>query len=732
MAARYAVNITGTVNWNGSNTAIWSTTSGGASGASVPGLGDDVFLDGSSGTGTIQIITNTANCHSFDATGFTGTLAASGTRTWNVGGAATDTTAAVFTLGSGMTFSGGGTLTVTLDNRSGGLTVTSNGITMNGINTWQTGTNASTVGATYADTTNIGAATWEVQRGTNALTSGTSMTCGNFTVLGTGTKTVNYSGATINCSSWSIAGTVANCTLTTNGSSDLNVTGAGQVFASGNKTYSGSVDISGGGSQTMTGTPTFSTLTVTSSAAKNDSFIPASTVVVTGTLVLAGNSQVNRLQVRSGTYGTAIQFTVTGATVTGQLNVDFMDVTMSGATASGTSVGDGGGNSGITFTGAVTRYWISGTGNVSDTSHWSTSSGGSSGASMPIAQDTAVFDSNSFSAGGQTATWDEPLISNIDASLATNFSHTISLSNSTITQYFMGNVTMAAQTGLTTQAQNYLLAKRGGTQTWTQNGGTITPGVGANLHIRNLSGTFQPQDSFTWRNAGKTASIVLINGTFNPLGDVTASIITDSGAATRAFTGTSGKTLSYNGTGVVHVFASGATVTGGSMNIHVTDTSANAKAVFLSRDATETWGNFVATPGSGEVQPTCARASGNTNLLSMSMASAGACTINFITSLTGTSYTLTNPTFFQGTAGNIITIRSSTAANNVTISCASTVSTDYIDMADNTAAGAGINFYAGANSTDNGDNPNWTFTAPPGGTVVRDMIGSMLGIPEAR
>jgi hypothetical protein len=49
------------------------------------------------------------------------------------------------------------------------------------------------------------------------------------------------------------------------------------------------------------------------------------------------------------------------------------------------------------------RFWVGGTGtwdNVS-TAHWSTSSGGSAGASVPQRTDTAVFDSNS---GGGTVT----------------------------------------------------------------------------------------------------------------------------------------------------------------------------------------------------------------------------------------------------------------------------------------------------------------------------------------
>lgn len=54
MASRFAVGITGTKTWTNADTSIWSATSGGASGASVPGSGDTVTLDANSGTGILQ------------------------------------------------------------------------------------------------------------------------------------------------------------------------------------------------------------------------------------------------------------------------------------------------------------------------------------------------------------------------------------------------------------------------------------------------------------------------------------------------------------------------------------------------------------------------------------------------------------------------------------------------------------------------------------------------------
>ena len=51
-------------------------------------------------------------------------------------------------------------------------------------------------------------------------------------------------------------------------------------------------------------------------------------------------------------------------------------------------------------------YWIGGTGNWSDPTHWSLTSGGVPATCSPSILDNVFFDANSFSAGGQTMTVD--------------------------------------------------------------------------------------------------------------------------------------------------------------------------------------------------------------------------------------------------------------------------------------------------------------------------------------
>src|ERR1700757_4926824 len=106
-ATRYEVS-GGTGNWN--STTNWSTSSGGASGASFPTSSDDVIFDANSGNLSVNVV---SACLSFNSTGYTGTLTMSSilTVTGNI------------TLGAGMLFSGASQFIVNAT-----ATVTTNGV----------------------------------------------------------------------------------------------------------------------------------------------------------------------------------------------------------------------------------------------------------------------------------------------------------------------------------------------------------------------------------------------------------------------------------------------------------------------------------------------------------------------------------------------------------------------------------------------------------------------------
>ena len=114
------------------------------------------------------------------------------------------------------------------------------------------------------------------------------------------------------------------------------------------------------------------------------------TFVATGTLV--------RLLILSNVCRTQRTITLTGTATRTLTNVSFMDIALVySASVTGTSIGDFGGNSGITFTAAVTRYLVLGgaTKSFSSTAAWSATSGGATGASAPLPQDTVIMNAAS-------------------------------------------------------------------------------------------------------------------------------------------------------------------------------------------------------------------------------------------------------------------------------------------------------------------------------------------------
>jgi hypothetical protein len=96
MANRYWVT-GGDGNWN--STTNWSTSSGGASGASVPGSSDAALLDANSGAGTVTLDIS-PDIQTLTCTGFTGTLAF-GTNTISL-----NSTGTIFTGATTMTVTG--------------------------------------------------------------------------------------------------------------------------------------------------------------------------------------------------------------------------------------------------------------------------------------------------------------------------------------------------------------------------------------------------------------------------------------------------------------------------------------------------------------------------------------------------------------------------------------------------------------------------------------------------
>ena len=149
MADRYWVG--GTGSWTNSSTTNWSTSSGGASGASAPTTSDDVYFDANSnvGTGSFTVTTSsTPNCRNLTIQSLDGAMTLAGTTNLTVAGS-------IFFSGSNLTYTRTGDLV---------LAPTSNSfVTTNGVSLASGGVVINTTGA-------------------STTTLGSSLTCAGFTV----------------------------------------------------------------------------------------------------------------------------------------------------------------------------------------------------------------------------------------------------------------------------------------------------------------------------------------------------------------------------------------------------------------------------------------------------------------------------------------------------------------------------------------------------------------------
>lgn len=407
----------------GNNTTVWTTNNPNNMTLNAGNSSIDFNYSGSTGTRSIVTqtgprvnnilvtagtdtfnINQTTNCSDLDFTGFAG----------NFNGSSSLSISGSLTLSTGLTRNYTGA--ITFDAASGTKTITSNGKSLN--STVNLGLNSSG-DAVWDLADNFSNAGNTVQRNGTFNTNDFSLTSSNgFSSSTSFTRTLNLGSSTITVSSFTISNTTG---LTFNaGTSEIITTGAISV-SSGSLTFNNVTlnPASSAGFITGTSQNIFNNVTLNGPANKTTSVSLGANQTINGTLTIAGNSSVNRLNIVSTVLGA--QRTLTAAAIS-LSNVNFRDIDAAGAAIdwTGTSLGDLGNNLNITFDTPVTRYWIGDGGNWSDTAHWSTSSGGSGGASVPLPQDSAIFDANSFTTGSQTVTFDMLSICGFDFSASTN------------------------------------------------------------------------------------------------------------------------------------------------------------------------------------------------------------------------------------------------------------------------------------------------------------------------
>ena len=317
MAARFWVT-GGTGNWN--DTSNWSATTGGASGASVPGSADTAALDANSGSGTVTLDIS-PDIQTLTCTGFTGTLAF-GTNTISL-----NSTGTIFTGATTMTVTGT-PLIILNNNTASARTVTPGAVTEANSISFRvisgTGSMVFTAGSVrdldFTDGTNptgfggnVTNTAITIYGNFKASTSGMTRTPGTqaYTFAATsGTKTINTSGVTFDNpftfngvgGTWQLqdaltSGATRTCTLT-NGTLDLNgYTATFSAFSSSNSNTR-TLAFGSTGKIVLTGTGTITIFTT--SIATNLTVTGSRRVEVTGGGVLGGIRTITGGNVASG------------------------------------------------------------------------------------------------------------------------------------------------------------------------------------------------------------------------------------------------------------------------------------------------------------------------------------------------------------------------------------------------------------------------------------------------
>jgi hypothetical protein len=544
MADKYWVGGSGT--WDNVSSANWAATSGGTAGVSPPTAADNVIFDTLS-NGTAYAVTIGTNANALDITianPATGVVTFSGvSATINCYGSWTNASAVVFSMSGSLV----------LYSATAGRTITTNAVNLGGINIITNSAGGWTLGGslTFGGILSVQAGTFN--------TGNYNITCAVVQTIGTSTRAVTLGTSTItlnNTAPWSFATTTG---LTFSGaSSTIICSNASPTFAGGGLTY-GTVNFTStaGGTVAFSGANTFTTLNITSSAsASRKPVVLSASQTVTGTLTLgAANAYNQRMQVQSSSIVTAQTFTV--ANINPLSDVDFQNIIAAGAsgTWSGTRLGNGLGNTNITFPAAKTVYWNLVAGGNWYANAWATSSGGAPAtANFPLAQDTAIIEDTGLTAGN-TITIDVAWWIGTFNCTRTNAWTLAGAGGFALFKDF----TITSVTTVTYSA-SLSFSGIGVTQTVTTNGVSLAGG----LFISNNTGTVVLNGNLTIPAASTTT---LTTGTLDLAGFTLSTGIFSS-------TNSNTRTLAF-GTGKIVVTALNATIwnTDNSQNFTITGTS---------------------------------------------------------------------------------------------------------------------------------------------------------------
>lgn len=753
----------GSGDWN--DRTHWSATSGGTGGACVPFISDDVIFDGNSGLTTGTVTTSSSSfCHNMTWTNV-------GTVTFN------ESATAAFRMYGSIIMDSSVTMNATMELRdTTNASITTNGSTHGTIQFTVAKTGSGVVTLTDDWNNPTGGRILHQSGGFNM--AGRTVSIDYYWSNTALSRSLDITNATINVTSrWDYR--FANKTMASTGS---HITSQ-YVFASSTPASYPWVDLAYNGSLSniyaIDGT-TFGQLTFTSTATTSIGTISSNNTIrrleykaagiigggnTIDTLILAGS--------RIYTFGTGINninkyFSAQATPCTGLTEIhgnapatinfvsgavaNVANVYMQNMTATGSitpvafSGADAGGNSGWTISAAAggPRYWVGGAGDWNDNTHWSTTSGGTSGACIPTVYDDVYFNANSgFTPGNNTVT-----ITSGNA-YAHNMNWTGVLNSPTWTKSGSFNMEVWGDSLVMNPAATFSvnpLTVKGSNITYatgnplgnfdinidkTSSGGLtmLTDFTNTQTDIQLLGGSFNAP--------GRTLSL----GTFGNLSAATASSINISNANIT----TAGR-WEYGGTPAAHALnAANSTITSAVFiatgmtynNVNVTGTTSTTATpssttidslIFTDPSGASVVGingnsnnlNYVEYKGSGNIYGT-----GNTiNTLVFFPGKA-------YTLTAGTNTTITGEWYGSGTPCHLTQIYSSSTTANATVTKTSgNVQFDYVRLRRITGTGGAI--YSALGHTDNqGNNTNWAI-APYNGAAPIYGLGpdtAVAGFP---
>lgn len=349
----------------------------------------------------------------------------------------------------------------------------------------------------------------------------------------------------------------------------------------------------------------------------------------------------------------------------------------------------------------MARYWVGNGGTWNDTAHWSATSGGAGGETVPGISDDVTFDAASFSVtsaisdGGSNLvdikSWDS---SAIDQTLTWSLSGNVTIrgnftlkSGQTINGGTLKTLTLSGSSSVFTPngvTINYAYFKFTGT--YTLAGNLIMPSItddtllvrGGTITTNNYSIT---TDNLTVDTSGSLilgSSTITLGGDFSWSSAGTLSLGSSTMTVGGAFS-VSGGTVTA-GTSTISITHGGETIAGGGKTYYTVNLSGNNQTV-----------------------------TGSNTFNTLNLNTAGLATGTKFTA--GTTQTMTNFAT-NGSAGSLAKMLSTSAGTHYHFSTPSgEINENYMSITDCYAIEAGV-WYAGDNSTDGGGNTNWVFGTP--------------------